>query len=161
LFGFKVNFDQNGRIHIKIGGQWSVKVWEIDLNENFSEMAGIREQLRFVEWKYETIDGNRIEGDRETPYSMSLNWLTDGADIDSIDSFDVASAGIRKTLSLQHEIYRKKDRILMEGELAIRMEGRKTVMRSREREMMREREDTTRGILPTNDGMCIICSRCL
>jgi hypothetical protein len=116
-------------------------------------MAGIREQLRYVEWKCETIGGNLI-GHRRKPYSMSLNWLTDGKNIDSISSFDLVSAGVRGTLSLRHKMYRGMDKITINGLIDRGSFGRS---RSRHREGTEKRKDTTKGILITDDGMCFVC----
>jgi len=79
---------------------------------------------------------------------MSLNWLTDGENIDSIESFHLVSAGVRETLSLRHKMYRGTDKIIING-LINRERGY--------REKAEKRKDTTKGILITDDGMCFVC----
>lgn len=66
-------FGQHDRIHMKIGSQWSVKVWEIKIDGNFLEMAGIRKNLEFVE-KGEIINEMQDKR-RESPHDIMLNWL--------------------------------------------------------------------------------------
>ncbi|KAN0090008.1 hypothetical protein V8E51_018587 [Hyaloscypha variabilis] len=134
LSGFQVIFSQHGRIHIEIGSQWSEKVWEIKLDENFLQMAGLGENLEFVKETCEIIY------EREKSYDIMLSWLVSRPGMTSVESFQVKSAGISRTVSLELGIA---------AELSTRRHERRelgvdVVKRKSERE-------STRGLLDPSD----------
>jgi hypothetical protein len=137
LSGFQIVFGQHGRIHMKIGSQWSVKVWEIKIDGNFLEMAGIRKNLEFVKEKCEIINEMQDKG-RERPYDIMLNWLVGRPDMTSVESFQGKSGGISRTISLELGV--------ATDHLPGPHEGIEMAGIYRERILERAREDTSRGV---------------
>jgi hypothetical protein len=148
LSGLQIVFSQYDRIHVKIGSQWSEKVWEIKLDGNFLGMAGIHENLEFVEGKCKMIY-DKHHSERQRPYDIMLNWLVGRPDMTSVESLQVKIAGISKTVSLEFGLAADG---LTESHEGMDIEDEMSMRRSRSRsrvERVREIEEikTTRGLL--------------
>jgi hypothetical protein len=100
LSGFQIAFGQHGRIHIRIGSQWSAKVWDIKLDEEFLVEADCSESLGFIKEMCQIINEAQDKWE-ERPYDIMLNWLLCRPDMASVESFQLKSAGISKIFSFE------------------------------------------------------------
>jgi hypothetical protein len=120
-------------------------------------VAEIRENLEFIKKKCEIVNEMQDKGG-ERPYDIMLNWLVGRPDMVSVESFQVKSAGISRTISLElgvatDHFHGRHEGMRMEYELEKSRRG--FASRSRERIIQ-----TTRGVLDLSDNSKFMTDPC-